>query len=148
MTAYTYSPGVEGFPLVGAAVPYGEGVGTRKVALDLDFAKIIAARAAAGLAALVAGDTIDVGSLPKGSVVVGAASNVLVANGSAAAIGFGTVAAPAGILAAVATGTVAWANTSATLPLAMAVDTVLRLTLTAVPTTAKVRLVMTVADLA
>lgn len=151
MVAYTTgSPGIEGFPAMpgGAAVPHGEGSGTRKVAVDLDFAAIIKARAAAGLPALLAGDTVYLGYLAKGSVIVGAASNVLVANGAAAAIGLGTPTTPAGILAAVPTGTAGWAITSATLPFAVAADVPLLLTLTAVPTTAKVRLVMTVADLA
>lgn len=149
MVAYTYSPGLEGYPLVGAAIPWGErSAGSQKVAIDLDFAAIIAARAAAGLPALLAGDTIDIGTLPKGAIVIQAASNVLKANGAAAAIGLGTAAAAAGILAAVATGTAGWAITSATLPFSVAADTALRLTLTAVPTTAKVRLVMVIADLA
>lgn len=47
-----------------------------KFSVSLDFAKIVAARAAAGATALVAGDTLQVIALPAGSVVLTAGLQV------------------------------------------------------------------------
>ncbi|MEI2419726.1 hypothetical protein V6O07_05590, partial [Arthrospira platensis SPKY2] len=44
------------------------------VEIDLDFARIAAARAAAGVPALANTDTLVIGTLPKGSYVVAAAT--------------------------------------------------------------------------
>lgn len=67
MAAYTDTLG---FNKGTAAYPDGHGVS--KFTVELDFAKIVAARAAAGATALAAGDTLQVISLPAGSVVLSA----------------------------------------------------------------------------
>lgn len=55
---------------------YPDGSGISKFAVELDFAAIVAARAAAGATALVATDTLQVISLPAGSIVLSAGINV------------------------------------------------------------------------
>lgn len=147
MVAYTSSPGIEGYPGAAAAAPWGEGIGTHKVAFDFDWARLAAARAAAGLPALVAGDTIVVGRLPKGAVVLASASNVLVANGAAAAVSLGVAGTAGAFAAAVPTGSVAFVM-QAVAPVAITVDTDIVLTLTGLPTTGKTRVTMVVANLA
>lgn len=57
--------------------------------IDIDFAKIAAARTAAGAAALAATDTLVIGVLPKGSYVVAAALTLVRAEGAAATIDVG-----------------------------------------------------------
>ena len=47
-----------------------------KFSVELDFAKIVAARSAAGATALLAGDTLQVIALPAGSVVLSAGLQV------------------------------------------------------------------------
>lgn len=74
MAAYTDSLG---FNKGIAAYPDGSGVS--KFEVTLDFAKIVAARAAAGATALVATDTLQVISLPASSVVLAAGLNVVTA---------------------------------------------------------------------
>lgn len=59
-----------GFNKGTAAFPDGHGVS--KFTVELDFAKIVAARSAAGATALAAADTLQVISLPAGSVVLSA----------------------------------------------------------------------------
>lgn len=63
------------------------------VEIDLDFAKIAAARAAAGAAALAATDTLVIGTLPKGAYVVAAALTLVRAEGAAATIDVGVTGA-------------------------------------------------------
>ena len=72
MAAYTDSLG---FNKGTAAFPDGSGVS--KFSVELDFAAIVAARAAAGATALVATDTLQVINLPAGSVVLSAGVNVI-----------------------------------------------------------------------
>jgi hypothetical protein len=67
MPAYTDSLG---FNKGTASFPDGHGVS--KFTVELDFAKITAARSAAGATALVATDTLQVISLPAGSIVLAA----------------------------------------------------------------------------
>lgn len=67
MAAYTDSLGFN----KGTAA-YPEGHGLSKFTVELDFAKIVAARSAAGATALVATDTLQVISLPAGSIVLAA----------------------------------------------------------------------------
>lgn len=67
MAAYTDSLG---FNKGTAAYPDGHGIS--KFTVVLDFAKIVAARAAAGATALAAADTLQVISLPAGSIVLAA----------------------------------------------------------------------------
>lgn len=59
------------------------------IEIDLDFAKIAAARAAASAAALAATDTLVIGTLPKGSYVVAAALTLVRAEGAAGTISVG-----------------------------------------------------------
>jgi hypothetical protein len=63
------------------------------IEIDLDFAKIAAARVAAGAAALASGDTLVIGTLPKGSYVVAAAATLVRAEGAAATISVGVTGA-------------------------------------------------------
>lgn len=72
MAAYTDSLG---FNKGTAAFPDGSGVS--KFSVELDFAAIVAARAAAGATALAAADTLQVINLPAGSVVLSAGVNVV-----------------------------------------------------------------------
>ena len=62
---------------------------TSVIEIELDFAKIAAARTAAGATALAATDTLVIGVLPKGSYVVAAALTVERAEGAAATIDVG-----------------------------------------------------------
>lgn len=59
-----------GFNKGTAAFPEGHGIS--KFTVELDFAKINAARTAAGATALVAADTLQAFSLPAGSIVIAA----------------------------------------------------------------------------
>lgn len=59
------------------------------IEIDLDFAKIAAARSAAGAAALAATDTLVIGTLPKGSYVVAAALTLVRVEGAAGTIDVG-----------------------------------------------------------
>jgi hypothetical protein len=65
------------------------------VEIDLDFAKIAAARSAASAAALAAADTLVIGVLPKGAFVLGGVATLVRAEGAAGnidvGIGGGTV---------------------------------------------------------
>ena len=62
---------------------------TSVIEIDIDFAKIAAARTAAGATALAATDTLVIGTLPKGSYVVAAALTLVRAEGAAATIDVG-----------------------------------------------------------
>lgn len=57
--------------------------------IELDFAKIAAARTAAGAAALGSGDTLVIGVLPKGSFVLSGVATLEKAEGAAANIDVG-----------------------------------------------------------
>jgi hypothetical protein len=59
------------------------------VEIDLDFARIAAARSAAGAAALAATDTLVIAVLPKGALILGGGATVVRAEGAA-----GTSASP------------------------------------------------------
>ena len=72
MAAYTDSLG---FNKGSAAFPANV-TEVSKFSVELDFAAIVAARAAAGATALAAGDTLQVISLPAGSVVLSAGLQV------------------------------------------------------------------------
>lgn len=63
------------------------------IEIDLDFAKIAAARAAAGAAALASTDTLVIGTLPKGAYVIAAALTVVRAEGGTATIDVGVTGA-------------------------------------------------------
>jgi hypothetical protein len=59
------------------------------IEIDLDFAKIAAARSAASAAALGAADTLVIGTLPAGAYVVATAVTVVRAEGAAATVDIG-----------------------------------------------------------
>lgn len=59
------------------------------IEVDLDFAKIAAARTAAGATALAATDTLVVAVLPKGSLILGGCSTLVRAEGAAGTVDFG-----------------------------------------------------------
>lgn len=92
MVAYTDSFGFyKNSP--GFAANYTDRVSV--IEIDLDFAKIAAARSAAGVAALASTDTLVIGVLPKGAFVLGGVATLVRAEGAAAnidvGIGGGTV---------------------------------------------------------
>lgn len=92
MVAYTDSLGFYKNS-VGFTANYTDRVSV--VEIDLDFAKIAAARTAASAAALAATDTLVVGVLPKGSFVLSGVATLVRAEGAAGnvdvGIGGGTV---------------------------------------------------------
>lgn len=59
------------------------------IEIDLDFAKIAAARTAAGAAALASTDTLVIGTLPKGSFVLSGVATLVRAEGAAGNIDVG-----------------------------------------------------------
>ena len=59
------------------------------IEIDLDFAKIAAARSAAGVAALAATDTLVIGVLPKGAHVLSGVATLVRAEGAAGNIDVG-----------------------------------------------------------
>lgn len=59
------------------------------VEIDIDFAKIAAARVAASAAALAATDTLVIGVLPKGAFVLGGVATLVRAEGAAGNIDIG-----------------------------------------------------------
>ena len=75
MTAFTDSLGFN----KGTAAYPANVTDISKFQVELDFAAIIAARSAAGVAALAATDTLQVLSLPAGSIVLSAGVNVTTA---------------------------------------------------------------------
>lgn len=84
MAAYTDSLG---FNKGTAAFPDSSPV--RKFEVELDFAAIAAARAAAGAAALAATDTLQIIPLPAGSTVLALGADVTKAEGAVATIDVG-----------------------------------------------------------
>lgn len=92
MTAYTDSLG---FNKGATAYPSNYTNRLSVIEIDLDFAKIAAARSAAGAAALASTDTLVIGVLPKGTFVLNGSATLVRAEGAAAnidvGIGGGTV---------------------------------------------------------
>lgn len=86
MVAYTDSLGFAKNS-AGFAANYTDRVSV--VEIDLDFAKIATARAAASAAALAATDTLVIGTLPKGAYAIAAAVTVARAEGAAGTIDVG-----------------------------------------------------------
>lgn len=58
------------------------------IEIDLDFAKIAAARSAAGATALAAADTLVVGVIPKGALILSGAATLVRAEGGTATVDF------------------------------------------------------------
>ena len=92
MVAYTDSLGFNKNS-VGFTANYTDRVSV--IEIDLDFAKIAAARTAAGAAALASTDTLVIGVLPKGAFVLSGVATLVRAEGAAGnidvGIGGGTV---------------------------------------------------------
>jgi hypothetical protein len=86
MVAYTDSLGFYKNS-AGFAANYTDRVSV--IEIDLDFAKIAAARSAASAAALAATDTLVIGVLPKGALVLGGVATLVRAEGAAGNIDVG-----------------------------------------------------------
>lgn len=86
MVAYTDSLGFYKNS-VGFTANYTDRVSV--IEIDLDFAKIAAARSAASAAALTALDTLVIGTLPKGALVLGGVATLVRAEGAAGNIDVG-----------------------------------------------------------
>jgi len=86
MTAYTDSLGFYKNS-AGFSANYTDRVSV--IEIDLDFAKIAAARTAAGAAALASTDTLVIGTLPKGSFVLSGVATLVRAEGAAGNIDVG-----------------------------------------------------------
>lgn len=86
MTAYTDSLG---FNKGATAYPSNYTNRLSVIEIDLDFAKIAAARSAAGAAALASTDTLVIGVLPKGTFVLNGSATLVRAEGAAANIDVG-----------------------------------------------------------
>lgn len=86
MVAYTDSFGINkgSIALVGA---YTNRCGV--IEYTIDFAKIAAARTAAGVAALAATDTLVLATLPKGTLIMGGSVRLVTAEGAAGTIDLG-----------------------------------------------------------
>jgi hypothetical protein len=86
MVAYTDSLGFYKNS-VGFASNYTNRVSV--VEIDIDFAKIAAARVAAGATALAATDTLVIATLPKGALIVGGGATLVRAEGASATVDLG-----------------------------------------------------------
>lgn len=86
MTAYTDSLGFYKNS-AGFTSSYTDRLGV--IEIDLDFAKIAAARSAAGAAALASTDTLVIGVIPKGAFVLNGVATLVRAEGAAANIDVG-----------------------------------------------------------
>ena len=84
MTAYTDSLGFNK-----GSIAYPDTACVYKMEVILDFEDIAAARAAAGVAALAATDTLEVIPLPAGSTVLMAGADVTTAEGATATMDLG-----------------------------------------------------------
>lgn len=117
------------------------------ISIPLDFAKIVAARAAAAATALVATDTLELFQVPAGSVVLAGGIEITSVEtvNTTATLSLGTAGAYAATLAtnALAMGSVALA---APVPYLTAGTVIMTLN-TAVPTNAKARAFLLVANL-
>jgi len=103
----TYTTAI-GFNAGSAALPADSLNKVHRVEILLDFPKIIAARAAAGLTALAASDVLEILPVPAGSIVSNVGMVVTTAAGLTSTLSIGDGSAAAGYLAATsvnATGT-------------------------------------------
>jgi hypothetical protein len=122
-----------------------------KIDVVLDFAQIVAARAAAGATALAAADVLQVLQIPAGAVVLTAGLEVVTTDASTATfdLGFtGGSPAAANVYANdAAIGTAGFSVAALANPTAVtAADTLDLLINTAAPTTGKIRVFAVVAD--
>lgn len=111
MAAYTDSLGFN----KGTAA-YPDGVCVYKFEVELDFAKIAAARAAAGAAALAATDTLEVIPLPAGSTVLMVGAEVTKAEGAVATMDVGDASSPTTYLSNVNLNSVARSGATVAAP--------------------------------
>lgn len=147
MAAYTdtigFNKGTAAFPALVNAIS--------KFEVVLDFAAIVAARAAAGATALAAADTLQVINLPANAVVLTAGIEVLTTDASTATfdLGFtgGSPAAANCYANDAPIGTLGYTVADLANPTAVKVaDTIDLLINTAAPTTGKIRVFAIVAD--
>lgn len=89
-----------GYNAGSAALPADSLNKVHRVEVVLDFPKIIAARAAAGAAALVTNDVLEVIPIPAGTVVSNVGMEVTTVAGVASTLSIGDGSAAAGFLAA------------------------------------------------
>ena len=154
----TYTTAI-GFNAGSAALPADSLNKVHRVEILLDFPKIIAARAAAGLTALAASDVLEILPVPAGSIVSNVGMVVTTAAGLTSTLSIGDGSAAAGYLAATsvnATGTSggvpvlasgAFAPTLSGGKAYAAADTIDVTLGTAVPAAAVVRVFATLTDL-
>lgn len=123
-------------------------------AVELDFAKIVAARAAAGATALAALDTLEVVAVPAGSVVLSAGLQVVSAETTNTTATFdlghtgGSPAAANAYANDVASNALAYSAAALANPtLIAAADTIDLLLNTAAPTDAVIRVFVVLADI-
>lgn len=91
----------------GTAAPHVRGLNRlTRYDVKLDFPAIVAARAAAGLAALASADVLEVIPVPAKSLVIAVGMDVTTLNTAAATIALGDGSSTAGYLAASAIGAV------------------------------------------
>jgi hypothetical protein len=91
----------------GSAAPLARGLDRlTRYSVTLNFPKIVAARAAAGLAALASADVLEVIPVPAKALVMAVGMDVTTINTAAATIALGDGASTAGYLAASAIGTI------------------------------------------
>ncbi len=103
MTTFTDTYGFD----KGSAAPYIKGKDMiNRYAVKLDFPKIVAARVAAGVAALASADVLEVIPVPAKSLVMAVGMDVTTLNTAAATIALGDGSSTAGYLAASAIGAV------------------------------------------
>jgi hypothetical protein len=105
----TYTTAV-GFNAGSAAYPADALNKVHRVEVVLDFPKIIAARAAAGLTALAATDILEVIPIPAGTIVSNAGMEVTTAAGVTSTLSIGDGAAAAGYLAATSVNATGWSG--------------------------------------
>lgn len=86
MAAYTDSLG---FYKNSTGLPSNYANRVAVVEIDLDFAKIAAARAAASATALAATDTLVIATLPKGSLILGGGATLVRAEGASGTVDLG-----------------------------------------------------------
>lgn len=141
MAAYTDSVG---FNKGAAAFPDEHHMHRFEVVLD--FAAIAAARAAAGLPAFAATDTLEVMTLPAGSLVLAKVIEVLTAEGAAATADLGITGTPIQWFANADMNVVGKNLSAAAVPVLYAADTPIIMTFDAALDAAKIRIVAFVAD--
>jgi len=144
MPAYTDSIGFN--KGTAATIPAYQFAGYSKIELDLNFAAIAAARTAAGVAQLVATDTLQLFSVPAGTLVLSVAVQVTTAEGAVATIDIGDAASATRFLSNVNLNSVAY--TSTVTPFFYAAETPILMTIDSNSTDVAVcRVVMAVVDM-